>query len=325
MSRSRLLKVGQAVVILLILLFWGKALADNWETFITYPWQIVPAYLLIAFSLLLLESFVVASVWWRALALAGARIPWLLGMQLYFRAQMARYLPGGVWEFVGRFVLGSQAGVGKRAMAASIGLEMGVQVLSASVFLLAALALRTDLDIWAYLGLGVGVILGSLIFLSPPVFTFFVNRGLKLLKKPPLDMDLSYLGLFQLFLLRLVGHLVLGMGFAFFVQGIAPISFNQMPLLITAFVGAWLIGYLAITFPMGMGVREGVLVLLTSGFLPFSVAAVAGVGYRLLIAVRDLVIAGVGVFLAKIMPVVEVNETTSLSVDELDGNHLSLD
>lgn len=297
MSRSRLLSIGHALVVLLILLFWAKALADNWRTFVTYPWQLRWPYLLLGFALSTLELPVAGTIWWRALALTGARIPWLLGIQLFFRAQIARYLPGGVWDLVGRLVLGSQAGVGKRAMAASMGLEMGLQVLSGSIFLLAALALRTDLDARAYLGLAAVVITGSLIFLSPPVFTFFVNRGLRLLKRPPLEMNLSYGGLFGLFLLRLFGHLLIGLGFTFFVMGIAPVPLSQLPLLTTAFVGAWLVGYMAIFIPMGVGVREGVLVLLTSGFLPFSVATVAGVGYRLLIAIRDLVTAGIGVFL----------------------------
>ncbi len=297
MSRSRLLSIGHALVILLILAFWAKALADNWQTFVAYPWQFDGRYMLLALGLLMLQSVVVASVWWRALALTGARIPWLLGMQVFFRAQIARYLPGGVWDLVGRFVLGGQAGVGKRAMAASMGLEMGLQALSGAIFLLAALALRTDLDARAYLGLGLAVTAGSLLFLAPPIFTAFVNTLLELLKKPRLDMRLTYWGIFQLFLLRLFGHLLIGLGFALFVMGVAPVPASHIPLLTASFVGAWLIGYLAIIFPMGVGVREGVLVLLTSGFLPFSVATVAGVGYRLLIAIRDLVTAGVGAWL----------------------------
>jgi len=299
MSRSRLFSLGQVLVVSLILFFWGRALAENWRTFVTYPWQFHWGYLLLSFGLLILEILTAASIWWRALALVGNRIPWLLGMQLFFRAQIARYLPGGVWDMVGRFVLGSQAGVGKRSMAASMGLEMGVQVLSGSMFLLLALALRSDLETRAYFGLGLGIVAGAMLFLSPPVFTFFVNTLLNLLKKPRLDMDLTYGGIFQLFLMRLFGHLLMGLGFACLVLGVSSTPVGQIPLLTAAFVGAWLIGYLAVFIPMGVGVREGMLVLLTGGFLPFSVATVAGVGYRLLIAIRDLAIAGAGVVLSR--------------------------
>ncbi|HEY81425.1 MAG TPA: hypothetical protein G4O05_10205 [Caldilineae bacterium] len=299
MSRSRLISLGQALIILLILFFWGQALTTNWQTFVTYPWQFNWAYLLGALGLLMLEMVTAASIWWRTLTFTGTGIPWLLGMQLFFRAQIARYLPGGVWDLVGRFALGSQAGVGKRSMAASMGLEMGVQALSGAIFLLAALALRADLAASAYLGLGLAVALLSLLLLSPPIFTSFVNAGLHALKKPRLDMTLTYGGLFQLFLLRILGHLFVGLGFACFVRGIAPTPASLIPQLATSFVGAWLIGYLAFIFPMGVGVRESALVLLISGALPFSVAAVAGVGYRALIAIRDLLTAGVGMAIEK--------------------------
>ncbi len=286
-------------IIVAILLFWGLAIARHWDQFVSYPWKVSWPSLLLAFAAAMAEIFVVFAVWWRALALTGVHVPWRVGMQLFFRAQIARYLPGGIWDLVGRFVLASQAGVGKRAMAASMGLEMGLQVLSGGVFLLMALALRSGLTAQNYLILGLVIILSSLIFLSPPVFTRFVNFGLKLLKKTALEMQLTWWGLLQLFLLRLFGHVLMGLGFFLMVRGIAPVPLSAAPLLITSFVGAWLIGYLAVIFPMGIGIREGALVLLTSSVLPFSVATAAVVGYRLLFAIRDMIAAGIGVILAR--------------------------
>jgi hypothetical protein len=290
---------AQVVIVLLILFFWGLALSRNWGQFVTYPWQLSWPPIFWAFVALMAQSFVVSTVWWRALALTGERIPWSLGTRLFFQAQIARYLPGGVWDMVGRLMLGSREGIGKRAMAASMGMEMGVQTLSGAIFLLAALILRTDMDVKMYLALGLAVMLGALIFLLPPVFTFFVNKGLKLLKKQPLDMQFTYLDIFFLFLLRLLGHGLMGLGFFLFTAGLTPIPLSQAPLIISAYIGAWLIGFLALMVPMGIGVREGAVVLLSSSVLPFGVATAAGVGYRLLIAIRDLITAGIGFYYPK--------------------------
>jgi hypothetical protein len=41
------------------------------------------------------------------------------------------------------------------------------------------------------------------------------------------------------------------------------------------------------------------VVLLSSSVLPFGVATAAGVGYRLLIAIRDLITAGIGFYYPK--------------------------
>ncbi len=299
MSRRTGGRLAQVVIVLMILFFWGLALSKNWDQFITFPWQFSWFPIFLAFAVLMLQGFIVATVWWRALVLTGSAISWRLGVQLYFQAQIARYLPGGVWDMVGRMMLGSREGIGKRSMAASMGLEMGLQTLSGAVFLLAALILRTDMDVRMYLALGIAVMLGALIFLLPPVFTFFVNKGLKLINKEPLDMQLTYLDIFLLFLLRLFGHELMGLGFFLFTAGLTPLSLSQAPLIISAYVGAWLVGFLAPMAPMGIGVREGALVLLSSSVLPLGVATAVGVGYRLLITIRDLITAGIGFYHAK--------------------------
>jgi len=297
MSRSRLRSALQILIVIVILAFWVKALADNWQTFATYPWQFAWLPILLALLVRFVQMLLNATIWWRALALAGAAISYRLGLSLYLRTQIARYLPGGIWDVVGRFVLGQEAGVSKRSMAASIGLEMGLQILSGSVFLLLALALVQDLDSQRYLWIGVLVALATLIVLSPPIFTFLVNSGLKLLRKPPLTMHLTYLSLVLLFLARLLSHAMVGLGFYLFTLGLTPTPLSHAPILISSYVGSWLVGYLAVLVPMGIGVREGALVLLLGGKLPFAVITASAVGYRVLIAIRDLLAAALGVWL----------------------------
>ena len=297
MSRSRLRSALQILIVIVILAFWAKALADNWQTFVTYPWQFAWLPILLALLVRFVQMLLNATIWWRALALAGAAIPYRLGLSLYLRTQIARYLPGGVWDVVGRFVLGQEAGVNKRSMAASIGLEMGLQILSGSVFLLLALALGQDLDSQRYLWMGAFVAVATLIVLSPPIFTFLVNGGLKLLRKPPLTMRLTYHSLVLLFLARLLSHAMVGLGFYLFTMGLTLTPLSHAPILISSYVGSWLVGYLAVLAPMGIGVREGALVLLLGGKLPFAVITASAVGYRVLIAIRDLLAAALGVWL----------------------------
>ena len=297
MSRSRLRSALQILIVVVILAFWAKALADNWQTFVLYPWQFAWLPILLALLVRFVQMLLNATIWWRALALAGAAIPYRLGLSLYLRTQLARYLPGGIWDIVGRFVLGQEAGVNKRSMAASIGLEMGLQILSGSVFLLLALALGQDLDSGRYWWMGVFVASATLVVLSPPIFTFLVNRGLKLLRKPPLTMRLTYRSLLLLFLARLLSHFMVGLGFYLFTLGLTPTLLSHAPLLISSYVGSWLVGYLAVLVPMGIGVREGALVLLLGGKLPFAVITASAVGYRVLIAIRDLLAAALGVWL----------------------------
>ncbi len=156
----------------------------------------------------------------------------------------------------------------KRRMSASVGMEMGLQVLSASLFLLLALIIGADASVRAYWPFVLIFIAISLVMLTPPIFSALVNWGLKLLRRPPLILNITYTNLLLLFLLRVITHALEGLAFFLFARGLSPLPWSQAPLMISAFVGAWLIGYLAIFVPTGIGVREGALVLVTGTAVP---------------------------------------------------------
>ncbi len=184
-------------------------------------------------------------------------------------------------------------------MSASVGMEMGLQVLSASLFLLVALLLGADASVRAYWPFVLLIIAGSLAILTPPVFSTLINWGLKLLHRQPLILNITYGNLIFLFLLRIVAHGVLGLAFFLFARGLSPIPWSQAPLMISAYVGAWLIGYLAVFVPTGIGVREGALVLLLGPQFPFGLATASAIGFRVWIAVRDLLGALLGSAMAR--------------------------
>ncbi len=293
-ARRTVWKPLQGLVILVILAFWAQFLLGNWGQLASYPWRLSAVSLALSLAALMVQIVLLGTIWWRALILVGDRLTWRSGLAVWLQAQLARYVPGGVWEYAGRYALSAPAGAGKRTMAASVGLEMALQVLSASVFLAVALLLRQDALPSGYLVLAVLIILGCALFLSPPVFRQLVNWALHLLHRPPLEMSIAYGDIILLFGMALLAHGLSGLGFVLFVNGLTPVDWSTAPLLATAFVGAWLAGYLAVFVPTGIGVREGVLALLLTGVLPVTVTAAAALGYRVLIALRDLLAAALG-------------------------------
>lgn len=299
MSRSRGRAWLQALVIAIILAFWARVIANNWQQLLAYPWDLSWGWWIAALLLLLAQVFLLATIWWRVLKLVGVLTAWRLAAALWLQTQIARYIPGGIWDMSGRLLLGQQVGIGKRASSASMAMEMALQILSASLFLLFALYLQFRAETAFYLPLAIAVALVSLVVISPPVFTFGVNTLLRLLRRQPLVMHLTYVDVLALFAARLLAHGLLGVGFVFFVQGLTPVPWSQAPLLAAAYVGAWLIGYLALFVPTGIGVREGVLVLLIGDVVGVEVAIAAALGYRLCIAVRDLIAAGLGGWLGR--------------------------
>ncbi|HEY53074.1 MAG TPA: hypothetical protein G4N94_06420 [Caldilineae bacterium] len=299
MRKRKWRNILQTIIVVVILAFWGQVLVKNWDQLANYPWRISWPSLLQSLVVLMVELFLVSTIWWRALTLVGKPIPWRRGTAIWWQAQIARYIPGGVWDVAGRLVLGRRAGVDKRRMSASVGLEMGLQVLSASLFLLVALLFGADASVRAYWPFILLIIVGSLLILTPPVFSALINWGLNILHRQPLILNITYGNLILLFLLRIIAHGALGLAFFLFARGLSSIPWSQAPLMISAYVGAWLIGYLAVFVPTGIGVREGALVLLLGPQFPFGLATASAIGFRVWIAVRDLLGALLGTAMAR--------------------------
>ncbi|MEZ4769046.1 MAG: lysylphosphatidylglycerol synthase domain-containing protein [Caldilineales bacterium] len=298
-NRQRWRRLLQAAAIVIILAFWAQTLVRNWQELSDFAWQVSWPWLLASLVVLIAQMFLLASIWRRELWLMGAPVSWRLGASLWLKTQIARYVPGGIWDIAGRLALGHEAGISVRALSASIVLEMAMQVLSASVFLLAALLVRTDAQPSLLLPLAALLLLVSVVILSPPVFRRLINFGLRLLRREPLEMRVTYVDMLLLFGASLVGHLMLGVGFVLFARGVTDITWQQAPGMIAAYVGAWLVGFLALVVPMGIGVREGILALLLQRQFPFGVIGVIALGYRTWMLIRDLIAALIGVWLGR--------------------------
>jgi uncharacterized membrane protein YbhN (UPF0104 family) len=298
-GKKRWRRFLQFIVIVIILVFWARVLAANWDEIVNYPWRLSWFSLLQSFTVLMLQMFLISTIWWRALTVVGMPISWRQGTGIWLQSQIARYIPGGVWDLAGRLVLGQEVGVDKRRMSASVGMEMGLQVLSASLFLLFALLYGADAGMRGYLPIVVIVMVLALFMLTPPVFSTLVNWGLRLLRRPPLLLNIGYGNVLMLFLLSSAAHALNGLAFFLFARGLSSLPWSAAPLMISAFVGAWLIGYLAVFVPTGIGVREGALLLLLGPTFPFGLVTVAAIGYRGWIALRDLVSALIGVAITR--------------------------
>ncbi len=287
-GRWRLL---QWLVVAAILFFWGRAVWLNRGVLAAYPWQISWPALLFSFVVLAVQALLLATLWRRILALTGVRLPWRQGAALWLQAQIARYVPGGVWEVAARVLMGRRLGVSGRVMSATYGLELGLQMLSGSIFFLAALALRSEGLPARYLVAGSILALAALAALAPPIFNRLMNWGLRLLRRPAAQVSATYPDMLGLFGGYVLAHFLSGLSFVLFMGGVTPLPPSQAPLLILAYVGAWLAGQVAVFVPTGIGVREGALSLILGARYPFVAISTVALLYRIWIAVRDLVTA----------------------------------
>jgi len=84
---------------------------------------------------------------------------------------------------------------------------------------------------------------------------------------------------------------VKGLGFAFLVSSIFPLSFEHFFFACGVWIFTNVVGMLAVFAPNGLGVREGVLAVMLASIMPMEIAILLSVLSRVWTLVLDGVIA----------------------------------
>jgi hypothetical protein len=278
--RGRLKKVVRLVALLVALVFMAALLASQWQALQSYQWQFRPMWLIPSFALLAAAWLLELSVWRFLLAGLGGRLRWQRAAQTWFLSTIVRYIPGNIWQFLGMAELAADDGVSRVATFASIGVHQVLGTLVGFVLAATYFALAGQ-DAWpetlrALLWLAPLL----LILCSPPILRRSLNWLLRLLKRPPIDVTLTW-GQVGAAMLGYAGvWLLMGSGFAFLAGSITPITPAQFAALVAAWAAAYVIGYLSLLTPSGLGVRELVMIVLLTPLFPAPVPTVIALAAR---------------------------------------------
>ncbi len=222
------------------------------------------------FSIFLFVFRVLA--WKRILAELGFRLPLAAATRIWTASELARYLPGVIWQVVGRVYLVRPYGVSGTVCSTS-------QVLELILFLLANVLVAVSCLAWfgfkqmhhtarGWLICAVALVPVLLFLLHPRVFYGILNAVLAKLGKPPVERRLAFGEL-----ARLLGWMVLGLlwqslAIWLITSGPLGLQFAKWWVVAGAYCLAWCAGFLAVWAPGGLGVRELVFVAAMRAALP---------------------------------------------------------
>jgi glycosyltransferase 2 family protein len=291
--RGRLKLVVRMIAVLIALGFMAALVSTQWQALQSFQWAFRPAWLIPSFALLALAWLLELSTWRFVLAGLGGRLRWSRAAQTWFLSTLVRYIPGNIWQFLGMAELAADDGVSRVSTFASIGVH---QVLATLVGIVLAAVY--------FAAAGEGALLEavrpllwlaplSLVLCSPPILRRSLNWLLGMLKRPPVDVTLTW-GQVGLALLGYAGvWLLMGSGFALLAASITPISGAQFAALVATWAAAYVIGYLSMLTPSGLGVREGVMILLLAPLFPAPVPTVIALAARLWMVAGEVVGAAI--------------------------------
>lgn len=302
-ARKRVLDVLRIGFLLLVLVVVAIALRSNWEEVRGDLRRIGPVTLLAATALSLLSPFFTVLGWRVLMADLGSRLHIAPASGVFFVGQLGKYLPGSVWSVVVQTDMAARLGVPRRRTAVVGLLCIALSALTGMIAGLPALPVlltRGEAVIpWWSLLLIIGV-LGALLW--PPVLNRGIRTLLRLLRREPLEHDLTHaaVGLSSLWFTS--SWLTGGLAVWVMARNVAPDDADASRLLLVAVSGYLLaagIGMFSIVVPAGVGVRDGVLALLLATQMPFSAATAVVVVARFLTVLADVVWAAVGWLWAK--------------------------
>lgn len=284
----------RAAFLLLALGFLGFLVASQWRELRGYEWRPAVGWALLGIAGLELAFLMQVAAWRYLLGRLGGRLSYRRALRAWFVSNLVRYIPGNVWQFLSMAELAADDGVPRLATFSTTALLQVLGMGSGGV--LAAV----------YYGLtGSGVLLGTLrygllllplgLLLSHPRF---LERGmnvlLRLVRRPPIRVTLTWPQVLGMLALYAIIWGVMGVAFAALVRAFIPIPASQVVPLMAAWAAAYVIGYLSLLTPSGLGVRESALVLLLGPHLPVPLPAVIAMAARLwMITAEMLAVAAI--------------------------------
>lgn len=243
-------------------------------------------------------SVVLAAAWWWLCRLYDQRPLLLTAYTVWARSQIAKYLPGNIFHYVGRQVLGRWAGLSHATLVGSAILETISLILAASLLALHRLSSG---------GWGSGLLPAGLALLF---LAFWPVMDRLLRRRTSRETGASMPARGPLHLSALLGPTVLV--HAFFLLGTGGILLGLLRVgwghpevdpraVMTAYAAAWLAGTLMPGAPAGIGVREMVLTMELESVIGPTHAAALALALRVVTTAGDLLTA----FLGHSLPLLE--------------------
>ena len=217
--------------------------------------------------------FVFRAMSWRRILIGfGHHLPVATAARIWSTSELARYLPGVIWQVVGRAYLVRPYGVSGGICSAS-------QILELTIFLLANILLAIGCLTWfGYKQLHETarwwLILVSLmaplllIVLHPRIFYGTTDRILTRLGRKPVSQRLRFRELLGLLAYAMIGLLWQSVAIYLATAQYLNLQLTKWWVVAGAYCLAWCAGFLAFWAPGGLGVRELVFVAAMQVALP---------------------------------------------------------
>ena len=251
---KKLLKPLGIIVVLVIFYYLGKSIVDNWDS-ISPRLKEINIYIYFASFFLLLVSQIYVVILWRFIVNTGKnRISVKDAIAIFYLSALGRYIPGKVWQLVGLAYFSEGAGIESEVAITASLLSQSLSVITGILVSAGAVIMYIK---WYFV---LPVVILMMLFLYPPVFNKILNFLSRRLRGKSVKMDMTLLKELALFFGYIFAWALYGFSFYLLFKAFA-IKIGLLKS-IQFFASSYLLGLFAIFVPGGLGVREGILMVL---------------------------------------------------------------
>ena len=260
-------RTASVVITAGIFFYMYQKIARHWHDpairdrlFAMSPWRFIVASIMFAVFLFAFRAF----SWRKTLKGFGYRLGYAPATRIWSVSELARYLPGSIWQVVGRVYLCKPYGIPGAVCSTSQVLELAAFLMANVLVAVPCLLFAGTKQLgpaakpWLYVAMALVPLLAVL--LHPKIFYGIGNRILKRLGKPQITKRLRGKKLIGLLAWAIFG--LLWQALALWLLVAEPLSLPREKWWVVAgaYCLAWIAGFLAVWAPGGLGVREIVFV-----------------------------------------------------------------
>lgn len=279
--------------------YWlGRMIARNWAEVARYDWRVDAPLLAASVAAHVLVLAWGVWVWGRTLRhFEHPPVGTATLQRIWFLSNLARYVPGKVFQFVAVAQLSRTAGLSGAVLLTSMLVHTGMALLSAGVLAAWTLSggILQGVDPRAT---AAGATVLALLVVHPRFLNALLGAVPRLLRRETIRWNAGWGGGVVLLALSLVSWALYGVAYQLFVAALADVPWRLLPQMAGVNALSFLIGY-ASPLPGGAGLREVAMTELLRPYLPAGVAAVLALASRLWTIAAELVGGALAVALAR--------------------------
>ncbi len=282
MDKKKIYLMIELIIGFIIIYYLGLRLHLSWNQLQNYEFSLNISYFIISILFLCSGFFIMSYAWRFILLKMGKKITVKKSFYIWSVSGLGKYIPGMIWPAAGRMYLIKKD---RTKNLLSFLVEQGIKIIAAF-----SIALVFIYPFFRFINIYLAVLffVSVIIIMHPRIFNLILNTLFRLLKKKKENIKLRYIDLLKTSGLFLCAWAVIGIGFSLMVMSLYSINIYLIPLLIGTFALAWAAGFLFLITPAGLGVREGIIVLILQNFTPAPVAIVISLAARIWWSLGDV-------------------------------------